>query len=109
MAPFNRTAKKMQEQAPGPSGYRLAAPSRDDAMAFLARALGADKAASVWTTACRAAGVSPATRDMGVDALIRVADWLGGQPGVVGVIGQSLLVRLRTYRLLSRNKDAHGG
>lgn len=82
-------------------GYGLAPPTHHDALAFLARALGADRAADVWVRACSAAG-TPRT-GLNLDEMMRVAERLAEQEGVVGVIGQSLLVRVRTYRLLAGN------
>lgn len=80
-------------------GYGLAPPTRGDALAFLARGVGADRAASVWLRACADAGAPP---DGGsIDQMLGVAERLAAQAGVVGVIGQSLLVRIRTYRLLA--------
>ncbi len=80
-------------------GYGLAPPTHDDALAFLARAVGPDRAAGVWLRACADAG-TPRT-GLDVDAMMRVAEQLAQQEGVVGVIGKSLVVRVRTYRLLA--------
>ena len=95
----------MQSTVPG---YGLAPPSKDDALAFLARGVGADAAASVWVRACRESGASATARELGPDAMMKVAEWMAGQSGVVGVIGASLVVRLRTYRLLTANRSAGG-
>jgi hypothetical protein len=85
-------------------GYGLAPPSKDDALAFLARGVGADEAASVWVRACRESGVPVDARDLGPEPMMKVSEWLSRQTGVVGVIGSSLVVRLRTYRLLTANR-----
>jgi hypothetical protein len=80
-------------------GYGLAPPTAGDAVAFLARAVGPDQAATTWLRACAQAGARPA--DLSVDEMMRVSERLAAEEGVVGVIGQSLVVRVRTYRLLS--------
>ena len=86
-------------------GYALAPPTERDAMEFLARALGADQAASLWVRTCRDTGVR--SSGMGLDELERAAQALAKQEGVVGVIGNSLVIRLRTYRLLERTRQIH--
>ncbi|HEX8391024.1 MAG TPA: hypothetical protein VF665_01605 [Longimicrobium sp.] len=90
-------------------GYGLAPPSKDDALAFLARGVGADQAAALWVRACRESGASATARDLGPETLMKVAEWLARQSGIVGVIGTSLSVRLRTYRLLTANRGVGGG
>lgn len=86
----------------GVPGYALAPPTEHDAMEFLARALGPDQAAALWVRTCRGAGVP--SSGMGLDELERAAQALAAQEGVAGVIGSSLLIRLRTYRLLERTR-----
>lgn len=97
-----------REHAPV-AGYGLVPPSRDDVMAFLARAVGADQAASVWVRACREAGVGAGARTLPPAEMLSVAEVLARQPGVVGVIGASLVVRLRSYQLLAAAHGRRGG
>jgi hypothetical protein len=80
-------------------GYDLSPPTRHDALAFLARAVGPDRAAGVWMRACADAGVPRG--DLSPDEMMRVSETLARQEGVVGVIGKSLVVRVRTWRLLA--------
>ncbi|HYW12917.1 MAG TPA: hypothetical protein VE871_13245 [Longimicrobium sp.] len=80
-------------------GYGLAPPTPGDALAFLARGVGPDRAAGEWLGACKRAGAP--TAGLSVDEMMRVSGRLAEQDGVVGVIGQSLVVRVRTYRLLA--------
>ena len=95
-----RTQSTVTLHTPPPvPGYGLAPPTPGDALAFLARAVGPDRAAAEWLAACQRAGAPRA--DLSVDEMMRVAEQLAGQEGVVGVIGQSLVVRVRTYRLLA--------
>lgn len=97
--------------APSPPtvpGYGLTPPTAHDALAFLARAVGPDQAAGVWLRTCRQAGAPSA--NLSVDEMMRVSEGLAEQEGVVGVIGKSLVVRVRTYRLLAGNAArAEGG
>lgn len=85
--------------SPPVPGYGLAPPASGDALAFLARAVGPDAAAAEWLRACRAAGAPSA--GLSVDEMMRVSEELAKREGVVGVIGKSLVVRVRTYRLLA--------
>jgi hypothetical protein len=96
--------------APSPStvaGYGLVLPNAHDALAFLARAVGPDDAAREWIRACAGAGAPNA--DLSVDEMMRASEGLAGREGVVGVIGKSLVVRVRTYRLLAGNAARREG
>ncbi|HEU0015403.1 MAG TPA: hypothetical protein VFQ45_17065 [Longimicrobium sp.] len=86
-------------------GYDLARPTPADATAFLARAMSADQAVRTWLRACREAGVAPHAA-MGVDDMLAAARRLAAEPDVAGVIGNALVIRLRTYRLLSQAQGA---
>jgi hypothetical protein len=88
-------------------GYALAPPTEQDALGFLARALGPDQAASLWVRTCRDAGVRSGA--LGPDEMERAAQALAAHEGVAGVIGNSLVIRLRTYRLLARTRQPEGG
>jgi hypothetical protein len=87
-------------------GYALSAPTEQDAITFLARALGADRAVSLWVRTCQEAGVR--SGKLTLDELERAAQALAKQEGVAGVIGNSLVIRLRTYRLLERTRQLQG-
>ncbi|HEU0302595.1 MAG TPA: hypothetical protein VFR37_24255 [Longimicrobium sp.] len=80
-------------------GYQLAPPTEQDALTFLARALGADRAASLWMRTCRGAGARAGALSM--DELERVVQALATEEGPAGVVGSSLVIRLRSYRLLA--------
>ena len=90
-------------------GYALAAPTEQDAITFLARALGADPAVSLWVRTCQDAGVR--SGKLTLDELERAAQALARREGVAGVIGNSLVIRLRTYRLLEKTRrlNVEGG
>lgn len=88
-------------------GYALAAPTEQDAITFLARALGTDRAVSLWVRTCQEAGVRSGR--LSLDELERAAQALSQQEGVAGVIGNSMVIRLRTYRLLEKTRQLQGG
>ena len=88
-------------------GYALAAPTEQDAITFLARALGADRAVSLWVRTCQEAGVR--SGKLSLDELERAAQALAKQEGVAGVIGNSMVIRLRTYRLLEKTRQLQEG
>ena len=97
-----RTQSTVTLHTPPPvPGYGLAPPTPGHALAFLARAVGPDRAASEWLRACKQAGAPSA--GLSVDEMMRASERLAQQEGVVGIIGQSLVVRVRTYRLLAGN------
>jgi hypothetical protein len=96
----------MTEKSVHAAEHGLVPPTRDDALAFLARAIGPDRAASTWVRAVAAAGVGTRGRELDVDEMLTVAERLAAEPGVVGVIGTSLVVRLRTYRLMAATQSA---
>ncbi len=83
--------------------YNLTAPSEEDALRSLARLLGSDTATRVWHTACAAAGIRRPGPTLTLDQLSAAAQQLRQQPGVTSVVASSLVVRLNSYRLLSRN------
>jgi hypothetical protein len=87
-------------------GYALAAPTEQDAIAFLARALGADRGVALWVRTCQEAGVR--SGQLSLDELERAAQALSVQEGVAGVIGNSMVIRLRTYRLLEKTRQLQG-
>jgi hypothetical protein len=87
-------------------GYALAAPTEQDAVTFLARALGTDRAVQLWVRTCQDAGVR--SGKLSLDELERAALALSKHEGVAGVIGNSLVIRLRTYRLLERSRQLQG-
>ena len=88
-------------------GYALAAPTEQDAITFLARALGADRAVSLWVRTCQDAGVR--SGKLSLDELERAAQALSKQEGVAGVIANSMVIRLRTYRLLEKTRQLQEG
>jgi hypothetical protein len=86
--------------APAPvSSHGLAAPTAADFRAAVARIDRGDP--SVWARLCDEAGVSPQATDMTLAELDALALTIRDQPGVLGVLGRSLNVRLMTYFTLT--------
>ncbi|HYH24129.1 MAG TPA: hypothetical protein VD834_02170 [Blastococcus sp.] len=56
--------------------------------------------AAVWAGLCAEAGV-PAAGSLTIAQLGSLADTIKDRPGVLGVMGRSLAVRVSTYRTLS--------
>lgn len=84
------------------AGYGLAAPSRADALAALVRMFGEDEARTHWNEACEAMGIDPDREPLDLDRLGDVARHLSEQPGLVRVVGATLWVRIRSYRVIRR-------
>ncbi|HEX2078985.1 MAG TPA: hypothetical protein VHG08_14780 [Longimicrobium sp.] len=87
-------------------GYQLSPPTEQDALTFLARALGADRAATLWMRTCRETGVRAGA--LSLDELERVVQALAKEEGPAGVVGSSLAIRLRSYRLLAAARGTEG-
>lgn len=82
-------------------GYDLACPGEDDAVAALARVLGRDRAEAVWGEACAAAGIRRGPGGLDAAQVEAVARQMAAGSGVPKMIGNSILIRLRTYALLA--------
>ena len=82
------------------ASHKLAAPTVQDFRTTVQRVARAefDK---VWADACARAGVSRAALNLDEGQLGALAQALSAIPGVVGVIGKSLAVRMTSYRTLS--------
>ncbi|MGH7669585.1 MAG: hypothetical protein ACRENQ_08815 [Gemmatimonadaceae bacterium] len=99
-----------QPNAPPIAGYSLTLPTEQDAVAALHRVFGADRAPSIWASACRHAvvavgGVATPAR------LERVAGALAKLGAAEAAVARSITIRLRTYaRLADRaQQPAPGG
>jgi hypothetical protein len=93
----------MHAPAPAPPTipeYGLAAPTHESIVDALARHVGDAEAARLWMAACAAVGVD--RDDVAPDQLRRAARRLAAVPGVAGVCGHAIAVRLTTYVLLHR-------
>ncbi len=85
-------------------GYGLRGPKPADALAQLSRVLGAQGAEAAWRPACRSVGVDPSAQQLSITDLIRVAEQLSRQGGLVGVLGNSFWIRCQTFDLLERKQ-----
>ena len=89
-------------------GYGLQGPRPSDAIAQMARVLGPDAARGAWADACEQAGVDPRSQAPTLSDLLKVAELLSKRKGLVGVVGNSLWIRVQTYELLSRKQRLAG-
>lgn len=89
----------MQTTGTGPAGFALECPTPDSALAGLGEIVGPEAAIDAWQAAAEAAAVGGSAADL--SAVTRIAEALSEQPGVPGVFGKSLLIRLRSYTLLA--------
>jgi hypothetical protein len=87
----------MSEPAPG---YQLALPSPGQVCVSVLRVC-REAGRETWEALCQRAEVAPLAAAYSLDELERLAAVLRAEPGVLRVVGQSLAVRLSTYRALS--------
>lgn len=86
-------------------GYPLTCPTEESAIASLERILGAPQGREAWERACLQAGVSIAGRPLLPEQMQAVAENLAGVPGITGVFGVALRVRVETYMFFAANGD----
>ena len=79
--------------------YGLAAPTLAEVRAAVHQGAGDEE---TWTGLCAAAGVSPGATTADLDQLAALVAAVKASPGVLGVLGHSLSVRLHTYRTLAK-------
>lgn len=79
--------------------YNLAAPSEQDLFVSLNRLMKAEESQQLWTTACRNAGArSPLSAEQFERALVQLKE----AKGMASIAASSMLVRLKSYRTLSK-------
>lgn len=83
-------------------GYQLSPPSVEKAITSLTGCLGSAEAQIFWDKACAICGVSNQPKT--ADELEKVFQFISEKTGTVGVVGKSLVVRARTYKILRRNE-----
>jgi hypothetical protein len=79
--------------------YNYEAPTREFAIGTLIRSLGRDEAQRLWNEACNSNNIEGRANTL--EDLERVSDFISEQPGVAGVLGKSLTVRIRTFKTLN--------
>lgn len=78
--------------------YNYDAPTREFAIGTLIRSLGRDEAQRLWNEACNSNEINGKADTL--EDLEKVSDFISQQPGVAGVLGKSLTVRIRTFKTL---------
>lgn len=79
--------------------YNLAPPSEQDLFASLNRLMKPEQSQELWSTACRQAG---ARSPLSVEQFERVLVQLKEARGLASIAASSTLVRLKSYRTLSK-------
>lgn len=81
------------------SPHGLCRPTEHDVLAALADLLGERNAQQVWRSACAEFhdGAAPGYR---LDDLYRVVRHLSGWPGLAGIVGRSMKIRIESYAAL---------
>ncbi len=82
-------------------GYNFSAPDGRKAVQSFARILGESDAEDLWKKACEQQNVDSTTKNL--DDLEAVYRFLSTRPGKTGVVGKSMMVRLRSFKILSQN------
>lgn len=91
------------------AGYDLAAPTESDAQAALERVFGAERGRSLWSDACRQAGLGVGRASSG-DSLERAIRALAEQGGAAATVARSITIRMRTFtQLVARSAPANPG
>ncbi len=81
--------------------YGLAPPSETDFHVALRRQLGASAAEAAWDAALRACAVGAYAHAHTLADLERIAEHLIQRTGMTGIVGRSMLIRLRAYTCLA--------
>lgn len=84
------------------AGYEYPPPTRGDFLDALRRVLGEGESDAAWAHACTLAELSPTLQDPVPEELTAVAKALIQMSGLRGVVGNSMYVRLLTYRTLAK-------
>lgn len=84
---------------PDVKSYNYDAPTREFAIGTLIRSLGRDEAQKLWNEACNSQNIDGKATSL--EELEKVSDFISKQPGVAGVLGKSLTVRIQTYKTLN--------
>lgn len=76
-------------------------PTEHEVVAALADLVGEQNARQVWEAACAEfhGAAAPAER---LDDLYRVVRYLGDWPGLIGIVGRSMRIRIETFVALQR-------
>lgn len=85
------------------SSHGLSKPTEQEVVAALADLLGERNARQIWQAACSEfySEAAPAYR---LDDLYRVVRHLSGWPGLAGIVGRSMRIRIETYVTLENQR-----
>ena len=89
-------------------GYNLAAPTEADALAALERVFGRERGRSLWTDACRQAGLDIGRASTG-PALQRALEALAAPGGAAATVARSMTIRIRTHTQRAARSAAAAG
>lgn len=89
------------------ASHGLAATTAED-VARILRVTEREHFSSVWADVCRTAGVSQGAYLLDLDQAARLVAAVRARPGVTGLAGRDLAVRVDTYRLLAVKADGTG-
>jgi len=84
-------------------GYNLDPPTSEYALQSLSKFLDKQEATNIWESACQAHNILPNTNQL--DELKAVFEELSSKSGAIGVVGKSLVVRVNSYKLLTRKRN----
>lgn len=127
MIPFFKRAEPCQpllreEQTPGPprsadpvqrtansrlgNRYGIAPPTEQEAIDSIARTFSPTRARTIWNLARYACGYADASRPLSLEELAHIADFYRGGQGAMSVIGQSLYLRIASYRQIMATEES---
>lgn len=78
--------------------FNYKCPTETDVLRELERLVEAHEAKRLWHAACQSFGVERPGPPLKFDQLVQVAEWLKQQSGLAKIVGNSLSIRLRSYR-----------
>ena len=82
--------------------YNLAPPNEQDVLASLDRLVGEEESNRIWAIACRQANARAGSPSMSIDQLEKALVYLKENKGLASISASSMLVRVKSYRTLSR-------
>ena len=82
------------------SSYDYAQPSEYDALQALSDVFGDKRGRLIWEKVCLSSGVRQQGMGLSLDGLELAVEYLKRWPGLAGVVGTSMSVRISTFRAL---------
>jgi hypothetical protein len=83
-------------------GYKC--PTETDVLRELERLVEAEEAKRLWHAACDSFGVDRPGPPLKFSQLVQAAEWLKQQSGLAKIVGNSLSIRLRSYRAIRNSQ-----